>query len=224
MEPETAEIEPRQDLPASYAKVWSLDLTTNQTAAVILNIAAFPLFLVFGWIFVEIAVFLRPGIIGRINFAQLASHQILSFIVILVVVVGVMVLHEAIHGAFFWIFTKSKPVFGLKLLFAYAGAPQWYIPRNQYAFIGIAPFLFMTIIGFLIIFFSSMLAGQLALFGMTMNAAGAVGDFYVCGKVLIQSRDVLINDTGVGFSMFARLDQSVEKTDENAKGVITHER
>jgi hypothetical protein len=224
MGPETSTIEPRQDLPASYVKIWNLDLTTNQRAAVILNIAAFPLFLVFGSIFVKIAVILGPETINRINFVQLASHQVVSFIVILIVVLGVMILHEAIHGAFFWIFTKSKPIFGLKLLFAYAGAPQWYIPRNQYALIGIAPFLFITLIGFVVIYFSPLPAGQLALFAITMNAAGAVGDFYVCGKTLLQPPDILINDTGVGFTMYAKHVQNVEMQDQRAKGVITHER
>jgi hypothetical protein len=216
-EPET--MKPRRDLPASHSKVWGLDLMKNLKAALVLNAAAFPLFLVFGWFFVRIASFLRPGIVSRFHFGQFASHQVVFFVIFVVVVVGVMVLHEAIHGAFFWIFTRSKPIFGLKLLFAYAGAPDWYIPRNQYAFIGIAPFLFITILGFFVILFAPLLAGQLALFGITMNAAGAVGDLYVSGKVMCQSRDVLIQDTGVGFTMFAKLDH----IDQRSEGVVNHE-
>jgi hypothetical protein len=221
---ESGSIKPRRDLPTSYTEVWGLDLTKNHRAAVGLNIAAFPLFFVFGWSFVEIASFFRPGIANRLHFGQLASQPLLFFLIFFIVVVGLMVLHEAIHGAFFWAFTRSKPIFGLKLLFAYAGAPEWYIPRNQYAFIGLAPLLFITILGFLVILSAPLLAGQMALFGITMNAAGAVGDLYVSGKVMCQSRDVLIQDTGVGFTMFAKLGNAAEMTQNDRKGDIGHER
>jgi hypothetical protein len=203
-------VKPTRDLPASYTEVWGLDLMKNHKAALVLNIAAFPLFFLFGWLFVEIASFIRAGIATGLHLGTLATQPLLFFLIFSTVVAGTMILHEAIHGVFFWLFTKSKPVFGLKLLFAYAGAPEWYLPRNQYAFIGIAPFLVITLLGFFLIVFVSLPASQLALFGIIMNAAGAVGDFYVTGKVMCQSRDVLIRDTGVGFTMFAKLGNADE--------------
>jgi len=221
---EQEKIEPRRDLPGSYSKIWSLDLSKDPKAAILLNVAAFPLFFLFGWIFLEVASHLKPGFMSRFHFGLLTAQPVGFFLIVLAVIIGVMVFHEAIHGAFFWIFTGSKPVFGLKLLFAYAGAPEWYIPRNQYAFIGIAPFVVITLLGFLVILVASDPAGQLALFGITMNASGAVGDFYVSGKVTSQSRETLVQDTGVGFTMFAKLDSIIEMRGSKREGGIDDER
>jgi len=213
----------RCDLPGSHAKTWELDLTRNQRAALGLNLAAIPLFVMFGWVFVQFASSLRPEIVSRIFFARISPHPIVFFLIFLVVVVGTMFIHEAIHGLFFWIYTRSKPIFGLKLLFAYAGAPDWYIPRNQYAIIGLAPFILITIAGFLVIFLTPSSVGQLALVAVTMNASGAVGDLYVSARVLYQPRDVLIRDTGVGFTMFSAVDAVVEAKERHEKGVPNHE-
>lgn len=196
----------RRDLPGSYIKIWDLDLTRNQKAALALNIIALPLFVVFGWIFVKIGILLRPDIADKLLTLQMPSQPLGFFLVFLVVIIGTMLVHEIIHGLFFWKFTRSRPIFGMKLLFAYAGAPGWYIPRNQYAIIGVAPFIVISIAGFVAVALTPLPWSQLALFGIAMNAAGAGGDFYVSGKVMCQSRDVLIQDTGVGFTMFGSFD------------------
>ena len=53
--------------------------------------------------------------------------------------VGNLVVHELIHGLFFWLFTGSAPRYGLGLSYAYAAAPDWYIPRRKYQVTGLAP-------------------------------------------------------------------------------------
>jgi hypothetical protein len=204
-----AGLKARRELPGSHSKTWGLDLTRNHKAALALNIAALPLFVVFGWIFLQIAALLRPEIVSRLFVARITPYPLVFFLILLTVVVGTMFVHEAIHGAFFWLFTHSRPIFGMKLLFAYAGAPEWYIPRNQYALTGVAPFVLITIVGFLVVAWAPLAVGQLALFGVIMNASGAVGDLYVSTKVMLQSRDVLIQDTGVGFTMFSPMDKSI---------------
>ena len=216
-------LSPRRDLPGSHFKTWELDLAKNQKAAIVLNIAAFPLFVLFGWIFVKVASFIRPEIVIKLYLTPVTAHPIVYFLIFFIVVVGIMFIHELIHGAFFWMFTRSKPIFGLKLLFAYAGAPEWYIPRNQYAVIGLAPIILITLAGFLVILLVPLTVGQLALFGITMNASGAVGDLYVSGKVMCQSRDVLIRDTGLGFTMFGRLDTAGETLERNSERGVNHE-
>lgn len=199
----SAGLKARRDLPASYSISWELDLTRNQKAAIALNLAGLPLFALFGWVFLKAAALLHPAIGTRLFVGQITPYPFVFFLIVFAVVVGTMIIHEAIHGAFFWLFTRSRPAFGMKLLFAYAGAPEWYLPRNQYALTGIAPFVFITLFGFVVIAVAPLAAGQLALFGITMNAAGAVGDFYVSAKVMLHSRDVLIRDTGVGFTLFS---------------------
>lgn len=202
----------RCDLPGSYFKTWELDLAENKKAALALNIAALPMFVVFGWAFLKIAALVRPEILSGLLMTRITPHPYVFFMIFIVVVVGTMLIHEAIHGLFFWMITRSRPTFGMKLLFAYAGAPEWYIPRNQYAIIGVAPFILITIAGFLVMVLTSPAVSQLALFAITMNASGAVGDLYVSGKVMSQRRNVLIRDTGVGFTMFSDMDDGTQTT------------
>lgn len=221
---ETGEMKPTRVLPGSHKKIWGLDLSQDHTSAIVLNIAGLPLFLICGWGFVRIAEILRPEIMTRLFQRWFSIHPVELFLVLIGIVVGVMVFHEAIHGIFFWIFTRSRPVFGVKLLFAYAGAPDWYIPRNQYVLIGFAPIILMTILGFLVIVVGSIHVGQSALFGIIVNASGAAGDLYVCGRVMGQPPDVLVQDTGVGFTVFGRITDTGNATKHHAEGVIDHER
>lgn len=201
---EKEKIVPARVLPESYREIWSLDLSKNQRAALVLNILALPLFFACGWLFVKLAVAIRPEITNRIFYSAIAIHPLKLFPLLFTVIAGMMILHEAIHGLFFWVFTRSRPIFGIKLLFAYAGAPDWYIPRDQYTVIGLAPFVLMSVVGFLLIPFVSLLASRLTLFGIVMNASGAIGDLYVVAKVLRQPRDVMIQDTGFGFAIFGK--------------------
>lgn len=219
----TGRLTARCDLPDAYLRTWELDLTRNHKAALALNIAALPLFAMFGWIFVNIAALFRPEIVSRLFVTRISPHPFVFFIVLFAVVVGTMVFHEVIHGAFFWLFTRSRPIFGMKLLFAYAGAPGWYIPRNQYALIGVAPFVLITIIGFIVIIVAPPSVAQLALFGVIMNASGAVGDLYVSGKVMYNSREVLIQDVGVGFTMFSPVEDGIRPKERHEKGVTNRE-
>jgi hypothetical protein len=193
-----------QILPESHREFGSLDLARNTRVALILNLAALPMFLVFGWSFMIVAQLLRPDIVSRFHYLNLSLSPVNSFLLFVGVILGMMIIHEAVHGLFFWHFTRSRPVFGLKLLFAYAGAPGWYIPRNQYIVVGLAPLILMTTAGFFLIALMTLPLAQLFLFGITMNASGAVGDLYVSAWVLLRSPEALIEDTGVGFTIFER--------------------
>ncbi len=48
------------------------------------------------------------------------------------VLIVTLVLHELVHGLCFWSFTRDRPRFGWKLIYAYAAAPGWYLPRGRY--------------------------------------------------------------------------------------------
>jgi hypothetical protein len=191
-------------LPDSYRRIWGLDLAQDRTTAVVLNLISIPLFAVAGWLFLHIASVLRPDIANLDSIRKLSIQPLILYLDFVGVIAFVMVLHEAIHGLFFWIFTRSKPVFGIKLLFAYAGAPEWYVPRNQYSIVGLAPLILISVGGFLVIPLTSLYVAQPLLLGMVMNAAGAMGDIYVCVKVLRLPPDVLIQDTGFVFDVYGK--------------------
>lgn len=197
-------------LPDGYVAIGELDLSKDTRAALLLNLASLPLFAGFGWLFLKLAGLLRPGLTLRLFFGTGGLSFPLTIALTLAVPVFVVVIHEAIHGIFFWVFTRSRPTFGLKLLFAYAGAPAWYIPRAQYVIVGVAPFVVITAAGFLVLPCIALPIVKYVLFGMLMNAAGAVGDFYVAAWILSKPSDILINDTGVGFTLFGGKDLNRE--------------
>ncbi len=189
-------------LPDSYKRIWGLDLSRDRTTAIVLNLVSLPLFAAAGALFLLIASFLRPDIVSLGLIRKLSVRPLTLYINFITVIVFVTVLHEAIHGLFFWIFTRSRPVFGVKLLFAYAGAPEWYLPRRQYAVVGAAPLVLISLAGFFAIPWTPVEVGQLMLFGMVMNAAGAIGDIYVCARMLWFPADVLVQDTGFVFEVY----------------------
>jgi hypothetical protein len=219
------EVRETRILPAGYKALWTLDLARSKKSALLLNFAAFPLLVLFGWTFAKIAVLLRPEILSYAFYREIPVHPFVFFFLFLGMILGIMVLHEAIHGFFFWYFTQSRPIFGVRLLFAYAGAPEWYIPRIHYAIIGFAPLVVITVAGFLLIWVLSLQVGQLVLFGIVMNASGAVGDLYVSFRVLGQSGSILVQDTGVGFTVYGHGARPGEPVSENyQKGMADDER
>jgi hypothetical protein len=116
---------------------------------------------------------------------------------------GVLGLHELIHGAFFWIFTGARPIFGLRLAYAYAAAPDWYIPRNAFLMIGLAPLVLISLGGAALL--PAMPPSLLPIWwlALTANASGAVGDLYIVGWLLSKSAHLYINDCGDRMSVYA---------------------
>lgn len=63
-----------------------------------------------------------------------------------------IIIHELIHGQFFWLFTRSKPVFNLRLPFYISvSTPDWFIPARPYAIIGLSPLIIIGIVGLLLL-------------------------------------------------------------------------
>ena len=112
--------------------------------------------------------------------------------------------HELIHGLFFWLFTGSRPTFGLRLTYAYAAAPSWYIPRAHYRVIGLAPLVIIGLVCLLLIAVAP--AGWIVPLALViaLNTSGAVGDLLVIAVVNRSAPDCLINDRGDGVMIYER--------------------
>ena len=192
-------MKPAKTLPANYQEIARIDLKHDLKLALILNILGILLFFAAGWVFLKVISFVRPdggqlwGILGGLS----------NLVILLIGIVFVILLHEVIHGIFFWIFTGSRPVFAFKFTYAYAAAPGWYLPRNQYLVVGLAPFLVISILA---IFFFVVLPPYgvaLVLVFASFNVAGAVGDLAITGWLFTKSAAVLINDRGDAAVVFA---------------------
>jgi hypothetical protein len=187
-------------LPPDYQPLYTLDLKNNFRVAMSLNLAVLFMFFVWGYFFIRISEILRSSTwLGEQTF--LTEIGLIHVVVVFIVMI---LLHEGIHGLFFWIFTRERPKFGFKLFYAYAAAPEWYIPRNKYIWIGLAPLILVSIVGVAIIPWVPILWLSGLILFLTVNAAGSMGDAFIILVTLSQPKDILIQDLGDSFTIYGR--------------------
>ena len=188
-----------QDLPAGYEELFSLDLSKNKAAVILLNLAGAFLFIGFGWLFVRASMVLRFDFWEAGGPLAFSIWEIVNFLIALALM---LVLHEGVHGLLFWLFSRARPEFGFTGLYAYASAPEWHFPRNQYLVVGLGPLVLLSVLGLAIMPVIPFAGLPALLFFLTLNASGAVGDLYVIACVLTYSPNVYINDLGDSFTIY----------------------
>ena len=191
-----------QNLPVGYFQTREIDLAKNKGLAILLNIIGFFLFILTFIILILFARAVRPGQLTG-SFAIKANLTTIGQLLGLVVLVALnLALHELIHGFFFWVFTRSSPVYALRLAYAYAAAPDWFIPVRQYWVIGLAPLVVIDVLGLLLIFVAPASWLWIIMLLVTLNTGGAVGDLLITSHLLRASPACLVRDTGDGVRFF----------------------
>jgi hypothetical protein len=188
--------------------VFSINLLKNKRVFWILQIAGTLLFFVFGGFFLWYTIQVRSalfhsGFLTGLGAAMGNASLILFLLEMIACTAIVLLVHELVHGAFFWIYSRSRPIFGLRLGYAYAAAPGWFFPPRQYLVIALAPLVLISILGMLLV--AALPAEPLAvlLFGLVVNASGAVGDIWIAYKVVRERRPIVIEDLGDGMNFYA---------------------
>jgi hypothetical protein len=189
-------LQPGNELPEGYKLRDTFALSLGQwQKLIILNLIGAALFFLFGWFFLDTSIRQRPEL----------ANEIISFanqgVVILLIgnLLGAalfILIHELVHGLCFYYYTRTRPKFGLRLFYAYAAAPGWYLPKFNYCVVALAPFVLITSLGLLLIPIIPLVIAPAFIFGLTMNAAGSVGDFAVVIWLLRQPGKILIEDLG----------------------------
>jgi hypothetical protein len=192
-------------LPPYYRKVGTLDVSRNERLILLLNLGGLLIMILAGWLFFRAIAWLRSEDITaalRPLFTRTPAAVISLVAAILALFVFHILAHEAIHGIFFWIFTRSRPRFAFKWAYAYAAAPEWYIPRDLFFVTTLAPFAFITLAGLLLIAFAPAAWLLPTWFVISMNAGGAVGDLAVAAWLLRQPPTCLAQDCGDAVTLF----------------------
>jgi hypothetical protein len=172
-----------QTLPEGYCLIQSLNLIKDSKLLLTLSLASIGLFVGtwvgLGWLF----QWLRPGVTSGVvgfSFSITGIPGILSpFLVIIGVTLVMLIVHEAIHGIFFKVFTGGRVKFAFKGAYAYAAAPDWYLPKKPYMVISLAPLVLMTVGGLLALVWVPLNWITPIILLLAMNTSGAVGDLYV---------------------------------------------
>lgn len=194
-----------QTLPENYHAIGTLDISKDQRFLLILNVFALIILAAAGVFFFRAIFWLRGDAaaqaIGVMQINTLAGWAGL-IVAILALTALHVVIHEAIHGVFFWLYTRSRPKFAFRWAYAYAAAPSWFIPRNAFFVTTLAPLVVISLAGLLLMSFVS--PGWLLpiWYVITMNAAGAVGDLAVGIWLLRQPPTCLAQDRGDAVTLF----------------------
>lgn len=196
-------MQPRKSLPAEYSATATLDLAQNRPLAVGLSVLGLILFFLFAVAFTVFAALLRYDSEGGEIAFRVGGDNLWPVLGWSVLVLGVtVILHELIHALFIRFFTGEWATFGFKGFYAYAAAPQWYIPRNLHIAVALAPLLILSLLGGLMIPWIAYELLPALLLALITNAAGAVGDMVTVGWLLRQPRNAYVNDYGDGFTIF----------------------
>jgi hypothetical protein len=190
-------------LPPSHTVSRTVDLAADRALAIGLNLAALVLFFGVGWLCLRLTLVLRPGAPGSLG----GSLNLVFLLGLLCSGILGMLAHEMIHGIFFWVFTRERPSFGLTLLYAFAAAPGWYLPRNLYWVVCLSPLVGLTLLGTALLGLLPLPLLPYALFAMTLNAAGSLGDVYTALLLLRQPAQALVCDSGSSFTIYCTPEQ-----------------
>ncbi len=190
-------------LPDNYRQIHHLSIA-NTRVMLAMNIVGLVLLVAFGWLFLLITAWLRPQDIGQFSSITWSGWSPLIFILEMVVIVlVVLVVHEAIHGLGFLLLARVRPVFAFRGTYAYAAAPGWYIPRPRYFPIALAPLVVISLVCIWLIAIvpAQMLAG--VILAAVMNASGAVGDIWAAVLLLRSPAECLSIDAGDEIDIYA---------------------
>ena len=163
-----------------------------------LNLLSLPLFAVSGALLLTLARALRPDRMG--GGMRFASMGDLAWFAVgfgagaILTPLVVVLAHEAIHGLGFWLSTRARPVFGVRIWYVYASAPGWYLPRHHYLALGLAPLVVLTVVGLVLSLLLPPPLALLAAFGTAVNAAASIGDAYLCAHVAGLPRTAVVAD------------------------------
>lgn len=186
-----------QTLPAGYIQSGQIDLKKDKRLAILLNIGAFIVFIPMFYLLSGFTALVRPDIT---NFSE--TITIGKMLGALGLTVIVLIIHEIIHGLFFWIFSRGMPVFALRPLYAYAGAPTWFFPKRQYAITALGPLVIIGAVGLLLLLLAPISWIPMIAFLVALNTGGAIGDVFVFFRLLKCSPTSLANDTGEVVTFF----------------------
>lgn len=194
----------RETLPEGYRQTGEFNLRDNTRMMIILNLVGFGLFILSAAVLPGYIFRVRPQDAGVVLNFEVDNFGQFGFFLLAMVVdfILLVILHEGVHGICFRMITGRKPIFAIGPGYAYAAAPGVYISKPPYLVTAISPLIVLTLLGLAIIpFVPRELIFHVGLI-VVMNIAGAVGDLWVVGGLLLRRAPLLIQDSGDRVEVF----------------------
>jgi hypothetical protein len=187
---------PTKNLPPNFRVHREINLQKDRDLLIRLNLWGLTLFPLIGFLLIFLGRAFHPEIHSLFAILKPDIPIITLIIYIIFGLFLVTILHELIHGIFFWITTWQFPIFGFKGPYAFAAAPEWYIPFKPYFLIGIAPLAIISVVGVICIPFIPSKYLLPWLLCILANTCGAVGDVYILLVINHQPATILVKDQG----------------------------
>ncbi len=186
-----------QTLPEGYSLIRRLDIRERKPL-ILINLLGVALLVLSWWGYTRLAFLIRPES-AQLSF-EFSSNNLISMLldlgILLLVVVVMLFVHEGFHGLCFWLFTRSRPKFAFKGYYAYAAAPDWYLPKGQYLITGLAPLVGITLICVALMFFVPAAWLMPLVWMLVLNTSGTCGDLWMVFELLRSPSHVLARDKG----------------------------
>jgi hypothetical protein len=189
-----------KDKIENLRQIDSLDFRNNKKQLIISYLLRALGVIVFGGIFLLITRLLANNseilLKALINIEIESLPPILSIILIIVDVGVVLFFHEIIHASVVFITHRQKPKIGVRGLIVYAAAPESVLTKTQFIITALAPFLVISLIGCMLIFFIPLRFLSWIFIPTVVNAAAAGGDFMAVVWALKQPENTTFIDNG----------------------------
>ena len=188
-----------KDNNITFNHVVEIDFQKNKKLSIIINILSLFIFVVFYYLFdlIARAAGINPTSDLFYYFKSLSRLPVTANFIFLGGLLIILSLHELILGLFFYIYTGEKPVIGFKSVYAYAGAPEWYIKKKYFQVITLSPVVLMTITGFVLMLVLPPGYASVIFLLVSANAAGSIGDIWVSIVLSTKPEETYIIDSGL---------------------------
>ena len=187
-----------KNLPEGYREICTIDLQKNKKMALVVNLLA-----------IVIAALLAIPMHYVVPISSLFSMEngmqsyMFRFVGMFVLLILYMVLHELVHGIAMKMCGTKKVKYGFTGIYAYATSNEFY-DKKTYIFIALAPVVLWGIVLAVVNMFVSLEWFWVVYLIQISNLSGAAGDLYVTVKFLRLPSDILIQDYGVGMTVFSK--------------------
>lgn len=187
-----------ENLPDGYKEIYAIDLQKNVKMAVLVNLLA----IVVALLLVVPMHFVVP-ISSMFSMEGGMQRYLIKFGILIILMIVYMILHELVHGIAMKICGTKKVKFGFTGMYAFAGSKDYY-DKKSYIFIALAPVVFWGIVLAVINPFVSVEWFWIVYLIQVINLSGAAGDLFVTVKFSRLPSDSLIQDYGVGMTVYSQ--------------------
>ena len=189
-----------QSLPEQYVQVYALDLQKNKKTAILVNVLALGI----AALLVVPMLFVVP-ITTLFDMEEGFGAYLLRFGVLAGGSVLYLVLHELVHGIAMKLCGTRRVHYGFTGMYAFAGSDDYY-DKNGYIMIALAPIVVWGVVLAVLNLLVPTAWFWVVYLIQISNLSGAAGDLYVTVKFSRLPRDILVRDSGVAMTVYARRD------------------